>query len=54
MHGVEVAHLAELMDYSLVPDSQESVPREAFRIARLLGVDEEFLDLSNNCFRTIE
>lgn len=53
MQGVEVSHLADLMDYSLVPDSQDSVPREAFRIARLLGVDEEFLDLSNKCFRTI-
>lgn len=51
--SIKVAELGDLMDYSLVPDTEESVPREAFRIAELLGVDKEFLDLSNKSFRSI-
>lgn len=49
----KVGQLENCMDYSLVDDTGESVPREAFRIARFLGIDEEFLDLSNRSFRSI-
>ena len=38
-----IQRLPEYMDYALCEDDQEQVPREAIRIARLLGVDEELL-----------
>ena len=39
---LSVKRLSELMDYSLVEDREGNVPREALRIARLLGVNEDF------------
>lgn len=54
IHDFRVNELEYYMDYGLVADTGDSVPREAFRIARLLGVDEEYLDLSNKSFRSIE
>lgn len=33
----------EYINYSLVEDLSDSVPMEALRIARLLGVDESFI-----------
>jgi DNA mismatch repair ATPase MutS len=39
-----VDKLHELMDYSLVEESRESVPREATRVAELLGVDTEIIE----------
>lgn len=54
VHDLKVNQLEHFMDYSLMAETGDSVPREAFRIARLLGVDEEYLDLSNRSFRSIE
>lgn len=54
VHDLKVNQLEHFMDYSLMADTGDSVPREAFRIARHLGVDEEYLDLSNRSFRSIE
>ncbi|MFA4997285.1 MAG: DNA mismatch repair protein MutS, partial [Bacteroidales bacterium] len=34
----------EYMDYSLTEDKEGSVPMEALRIARLLGVDDAFIE----------
>lgn len=53
-HDLKIHQLEHYMDYSLIADTGDSVPREAFRIARLLGLDEEYLDLSNSSFRSIE
>ncbi len=39
-----VQNINEHIDYSLVEDNDSNVPREAIRIARILGVDEELLD----------
>lgn len=47
--GVSVKNLSELMDYSLVDDISGTAPREALRIARLLGVTEGFArEIENN------
>lgn len=54
LSNIRSDQLEQYMDYTLEPDDQDSVPREAFRIARLLGVDEEYLDLSNKSFRPIQ
>ncbi|MDD7438132.1 MAG: DNA mismatch repair protein MutS [Bacteroidales bacterium] len=50
---LRVNQLEYYMDYGLVADIGDRVPREAFRIARLLEVDEEYLDLSNRSFRSV-
>lgn len=49
-HQIRVKDLAGLMDYNLIPYDESEAPREAFRIAKLLGVDNELLDLSNQSF----
>lgn len=51
---VDSDQLEKYMDYTLEPDLMDSVPQEAFRIAQLLGVDEEYLDLSKKSFRPIK
>lgn len=38
--------LQDLMDYSLVADTDPTVPREALKIASLLGVDSELIELA--------
>lgn len=43
-----IHNINEFIDYSLVEDTQSSVPREAMRIARILGVDGELLDKAEN------
>lgn len=37
-----------MIDYSLVETSDSDVPHEALRVARLLGADEELLEMINN------
>ena len=39
-----INNINEFIDYSLIEDTLDSVPQEAMRIARILGVDEELLD----------
>lgn len=39
-----INNINECIDYSLIEDTHDSVPQEAMRIARMLGVDEELLD----------
>ena len=39
-----IDNINEHIDYSLVEDSGDTVPQEAIRIARLLGVDNDLLD----------
>ena len=41
---VTIDNINEHIDYSLVEDSGDTVPQEAIRIARLLGVDCDLLD----------
>lgn len=48
---LKVANLNSYIDYSLVKEESESTPREALRIAEILGVDKELLD---NCRYCIE
>ena len=43
-----INNINEFIDYSLIEDTQDSVPQEAMRIARILGVDEELLDKAEN------
>ncbi len=43
-----INNINEFIDYSLIEDTQNSVPQEAMRIARILGVDEELLDKAEN------
>lgn len=42
---LKVNQLNDCIDYSLEEDSQDTVPHEAIRIARILGVDEELLEM---------
>ena len=39
-----INNINEYIDYSLIEDTHDSVPQEAMRIARILGIDEELLD----------
>ena len=41
---INVAALSELMDYSLLADTGENPPREALRVARLIGVDNKLIE----------
>ncbi len=41
--SLSVGHISDYMDYSLMETRNDDVPKEAFTIARLLHVDEEFL-----------
>lgn len=43
-----INNINEFIDYSLIEDTHDSVPQEAMRIARILGVDEELLDKAEN------
>ena len=43
-----INNINEFIDYSLIEETQDSVPHEAMRIARILGVDEEWLDKAEN------
>lgn len=42
---LKVNQLNECIDYSLEEEKEDTVPHEAFRIARILGVDEELLEM---------
>lgn len=42
---LKINQLNQCIDYSLEEDVLETVPQEAFRIARILGVDEELLEM---------
>lgn len=46
-----IQNINEYIDYSLTEDNEDSVPQEAIRIARILGVDEELLDEAENFLR---
>ena len=41
--SLSIGHIADYMDYSLIETHNDDVPKEAFTIARLLHVDDEFL-----------
>ena len=41
--SLSVGHISDYMDYTLTETRNDDVPKEAFTIARLLDVDEEFL-----------
>ena len=45
--SLSIGHIADYMDYSLIETREDDVPKEAFTIARLLHVDEEFLSESD-------
>ena len=40
---LDVNHIDRYIDYSLVCDNDTSAPHEALRIARLIGIDEDFI-----------
>lgn len=42
--SLSIGHIADYMDYSLMETRDDDVPKEAFTIARLLHVDEGFLN----------
>lgn len=44
---LRINQLNQCIDYSLEEDHMDDVPKEALRIARILGVDEELLDMCN-------
>ena len=44
--AVTIDNLSSFIDYSLVDDDSGHVPQEALRIASLLGVDDELLELA--------
>ncbi|MBR6903618.1 MAG: DNA mismatch repair protein MutS [Bacteroidales bacterium] len=41
--SLSIGHIADYMDYTLTETRDDEVPKEAFTIARLLHIDEEFL-----------
>ena len=41
--SLSIGHIADYMDYTLTETRDDEVPKEAFTIARLLRIDEEFL-----------
>lgn len=43
INSLSIGHISDYMDYSLIETRNDDVPKEAFTIARLLHVDEEFL-----------
>lgn len=43
VNSLSIGHIADYMDYSLMEVHNDDVPKEAFTIARLLHVDDEFL-----------
>ena len=45
---LSIGHISDYMDYSLIETRNDDVPKEAFTIARLLHVDEEFLNECNS------
>lgn len=45
---VDVTHIDRYIDYALIPDNETEAPHEALRIARLLGVDQTFLDMAEH------
>lgn len=42
---LDVDHLDRYIDYSLVPDTDTAAPHEALRIAALIGIDPDFIDI---------
>lgn len=50
--SLSVGDINEFIDYSLVEESEDVVPREALRIARLLGVDEDLLRCAESIIST--
>nr|WP_227461793.1 hypothetical protein [Odoribacter sp. OF09-27XD] len=42
--ALTLANVTSFIDYSLVEEEREEVPREAIRIAEILGVDGELLE----------
>lgn len=43
VNSLSIGHISDYMDYTLIETRNDDVPKEAFTIARLLHVDEEFL-----------
>ena len=41
--SLSIGHISDYMDYSLIETRNDDVPKEAFTIARLLHIDDEFL-----------
>ena len=48
VNTLSIGHISDYMDYSLIETHNDDVPKEAFTIARLLHVDEEFLSESKS------
>ncbi len=46
--SLSIGHISDYMDYSLIETRNDDVPKEAFTIARLLHVDDEFLNECNS------
>jgi DNA mismatch repair ATPase MutS len=48
LHNIELNqnNINKYMDYSLIEDNNEKVPHEALRIASLLGVDKELIEIA--------
>lgn len=51
---LKVNQLEQYMDYSLENDEGYTVPHEAITIAKLLGVDTEYLELSKQSIKAIQ
>lgn len=45
--SINIKHIDQLIDYSLIEDDSSTVPHEALNIARLIGLDEEFINRAN-------
>lgn len=43
VNNLSIGHISDYMDYTLVETHNDDVPKEAFTIARLLHIDDEFL-----------
>ena len=46
--SLSIGHISDYMDYSLIETRNDDVPKEAFTIARLLHIDDEFLNECNS------
>ena len=42
--SLNIGHISDYMDYTLIETCNDDVPKEAFTIARLLHVDDDFLE----------
>jgi hypothetical protein len=45
---LDPASVSKYMNYSLIEDKDDAVPKEALLIAQLLGVDASFIQMAQN------